>query len=68
MDTTTLNDADERRLKEDFLNMNPQIILLWASEGMDPRKKPVEIQGTEPFIVGGHCQSGYWIDKERGQH
>ena len=65
LDTTTLNEADERRLKEDFLNMNPQIILLWASEGMDPRKKPVEIQGTEPFVVGGHCQSGYWIDKER---
>ena len=65
LDTTTLNDADERRLKEDFLNMNPQIILLWASEGMNPRKKPVEIQGTEPFVVGGHCQAGYWIDKER---
>ena len=45
--------------------MNPQIILLWASEGMNPRKKPVEIQGTEPFVVGGHCQAGYWIDKER---
>lgn len=65
LDTTPLNDADERRLKEDFLNMNPQIILLWASEGMNPRRKPVEIQGTEPFVVGGHCQAGYWIDKER---
>jgi len=65
LDTTPLNDADERRLKEDFLNMNPQIILLWASAGMTPRKKPVEIQGTEPFVVGGHCQAGYWIDKER---
>lgn len=65
LDTTTLNDADERRLKEDFLNMNPQIILLWASKGMNPRRKPVEIQETEPFIVGGHCQAGYWIDKER---
>src|SRR3989339_787592 len=65
LDTTTLSESDERRLKEDFLNMNPQIVLLWASEGMDPRKKPVEIQGTEPFVVGGHCQSGYWIDKER---
>ena len=65
MDTTTLNEAVERRLKEDFLNMNPQIILLWASKGMNPRTRPVEIQGTEPFIVGGHCQAGYWIDKER---
>ncbi|GAN32787.1 MAG: adenylyl-sulfate reductase subunit alpha [Candidatus Brocadia sp. AMX2] len=65
LDTTTMNESDERRLKEDFLNMNPQIILLWASKGMNPRHKPVEIQGTEPFIVGGHCQAGYWIDKER---
>ncbi|GAB61948.1 MAG: adenylyl-sulfate reductase subunit alpha [Candidatus Jettenia sp.] len=65
LDTTTLSEAEERRLKEDFLSMNPQIILLWASEGMNPKKRPVEVQGTEPFIVGGHCQSGYWIDKER---
>lgn len=65
LNTTTLNEAVERRLKEDFLNMNPQIILLWASKEMRPRKRPVEIQGTEPFIVGGHCQAGYWIDKER---
>ncbi|TLD43191.1 MAG: Adenylylsulfate reductase alpha-subunit [Candidatus Jettenia ecosi] len=65
LDTTTLSETEERRLKEDFLSMNPQIILLWASEGMNPKKRPVEVQGTEPFIVGGHCQSGYWIDKER---
>lgn len=65
LDTTTLSEAEEKRLKEDFLSMNPQIILLWASKGMNPRKRPVEVQGTEPFIVGGHCQSGYWIDKER---
>lgn len=65
LDTTTLSDAEERTLKEDFLNMNPQIILLWASDEMNPKKRPVEIQGTEPFIVGGHCQAGYWIDKER---
>ncbi len=65
LDTTTLHEAEERRLKEDFLNMNPPIILLWASKGMNPRMRPVEIQGTEPFIVGGHCQAGYWIDKNR---
>lgn len=65
LDTTTLSSADELRLKEDFLNMNPKIILLWASEEMNPRENPVEIQGTEPFLVGGHCQAGYWIDKER---
>lgn len=65
LDTTTLSEAEERRLKEDFLNMNPQIVLLWANREVCPRKKPVEIQGTEPFIVGGHCQAGYWIDTER---
>lgn len=65
LDTTTLNDAEERRLKEDFLNMNPQIVLLWATKAMNPRTKPVEICGTEPFLVGGHCQAGYWIDKDR---
>lgn len=65
LDTTTLNEGDERRLKEDFLNMNPQIVLLWATKERNPRKKPVEIYGTEPFLVGGHCQAGYWIDKDR---
>lgn len=65
LDTTTLNEVEERRLKEDFLNMNPQIILLWATKEMNPRRRPVEICGTEPFLVGGHCQAGYWIDKDR---
>ncbi|MDR4508269.1 MAG: adenylyl-sulfate reductase subunit alpha [Candidatus Brocadiaceae bacterium] len=65
LDTTKLTTENARKLKRDFLSMNPQIILLWASEGMDLLKKPVEINGTEPFIVGGHCQAGYWIDKER---
>jgi len=65
LDTTNLNDEEEKQLKEDYLNMNPQIVLLWASNGMGPRKKPVEIRGTEPYVVGGHCQAGYWIDTER---
>jgi len=65
LDTTNLSESEERKLKEDYLNMNPQIVLLWASNGLGPRKKPVEIRGTEPYIVGGHCQAGYWIDTER---
>ncbi|MFO0792665.1 MAG: adenylyl-sulfate reductase subunit alpha [Candidatus Brocadiaceae bacterium] len=65
LDTTKLNAEEEKRLKEDFLNMNPQVVLLWAGKDTRPGKRPVEIQGTEPFIVGGHCQAGYWIDRER---
>lgn len=65
LDTTKLNETEEKRLKENFLNMNPPVVLLWAGKDTSPGKRPVEIQGTEPFIVGGHCQAGYWIDKER---
>lgn len=25
----------------------------------------MEIEGTEPYIVGGHTASGYWVDTER---
>lgn len=25
----------------------------------------VEIEGTEPYIVGGHTASGYWVDTQR---
>ena len=25
----------------------------------------MEVQTTEPYIVGGHCQSGYWINIDR---
>ena len=27
--------------------------------------RDVEIEGTEPYIVGGHTASGYWIDNGR---
>lgn len=25
----------------------------------------MEIEGTEPYIVGGHTASGYWVDNDR---
>ena len=25
----------------------------------------MEIEGTEPYIVGGHTASGYWVNTER---
>ena len=25
----------------------------------------MEIEGTEPYIVGGHTASGYWVDTKR---
>lgn len=33
--------------------------------GENPSEQNVEIEGTEPYIVGGHTASGYWVDTER---
>jgi adenylylsulfate reductase subunit A len=65
MDTTHLNKEQVHDLKKSYLNMYPHIVLHWAGNKIDPSKKPVEITGTEPYITGGHCQAGYWVDNER---
>jgi adenylylsulfate reductase subunit A len=65
LDITHLSDEEGQHLQEAFLNMSPDIILKWAEEGIKPNERPVEIYGTEPYIVGGHSQSGYWIDVNR---
>jgi len=64
-DTKDLSIEEEKKLKEVYLNMNPAIVLLWANDGYNPRKRSVEIGGMEPVVIGGHCQAGYWIDGER---
>lgn len=65
MDTTNLNDEEVRELKKSYLNMYPELILSWAANAFNPGKEPVEIQGTEPYLVGGHTQAGYWINAKR---
>ena len=65
LDISHLGDRERRKLKEDFLSMNPSIVLLWADEGLDKKLSCVEICGTEPFIEGGHSEAGYWVDVDR---
>lgn len=65
LDTRGLSPERVRALKEVFLEMYPGIVLYWAANGLDPGRDRVEIAGTEPYVVGGHCQAGYWIDAER---
>lgn len=65
MDTRHLTPDKVRDLKAAFLDMYPGIVLYWAANGVDPSQEPVEIQGTEPYIMGGHCQAGYWVDEDR---
>jgi len=65
MDTTHLSEEDITELKKSYLNMYPELVLSWAANDFNPAKEAIEIQGTEPYIVGGHTQSGYWIDINR---
>lgn len=57
-------EQDEDLLKA-YLNMAPSQTLKWIESGKNPSKQDVEIQGTEPYIVGGHTASGYWVNTSR---
>lgn len=52
-------------LEKAYLNMAPSQTLKWVANGRSADKENVEIEGTEPYIVGGHTASGYWINNER---
>lgn len=45
--------------------MAPSQTLKWIESGKNPSEQNVEIEGTEPYIVGGHTASGYWVDTNR---
>lgn len=65
LDTARLNRDSSDRLKEAYLNMSPSIVLKWHDDETEPHEQPVEICGSEPYIVGGHGQAGYWVDTDR---
>ncbi|HID07726.1 MAG TPA: adenylylsulfate reductase, partial [Armatimonadetes bacterium] len=48
-----------------YLDMFPSAALAWAASKFDPTTDVIEVCTTEPYIVGGHCQAGYWIDEHR---
>ncbi len=62
--TEGITPEQEDDLKKAYLNMAPSQTLKWIEEG-GPREKNVEIEGTEPYITGGHTASGYWVDINR---
>ena len=59
-----LPEQDES-LRKAYLNMAPSQTLKWVEAGKNPSRQNVEIEGTEPYIVGGHTASGYWVDTNR---
>ncbi|MBI3805163.1 MAG: adenylyl-sulfate reductase subunit alpha [Nitrospirae bacterium] len=65
LDTRGLTAEQVRELKSAYLDMYPSMVLYWAANNIDPSKEPIEVQTTEPYIVGGHCQAGYWVDGDR---
>lgn len=63
--TEGITSAQDESLKKAYLNMAPSQTLKWIESGKNPSQQNVEIEGTEPYIVGGHTASGYWIDTNR---
>ena len=57
-------EQDESLLKA-YLNMAPSQTIKWIESGRNPSRQNVEIEGTEPYIVGGHTASGYWVATDR---
>ena len=63
--TTGITADQEESLYRAYLNMSPVQTLKWIDSGYGPSVRDVEIDGTEPYIVGGHTAGGYWVDRER---
>ncbi len=65
LQTAGISQEQEQDLYKAYLNMAPAQTLSWLENGKGPANENVEIEGTEPYIVGGHTASGYWIDTNR---
>lgn len=63
--TEGISPQQDESLRKAYLNMAPGQTLKWVEAGKDPSRQNVEIEGTEPYIVGGHTASGYWVDTNR---
>lgn len=63
--TEGITPEQDDSLKKAYLNMAPSQTLKWIESGKNPSEQNVEIEGTEPYIVGGHTASGYWVDVNR---
>ena len=65
LETQGISEAAEASLEKAYLNMAPAQTMKWRETGLGPRTANVEVEGTEPYVVGSHTASGYWVDKER---
>lgn len=63
--TEGISEGEEQELLKAYLNMSPAQTLKWIEGGKGPSRENVEIEGTEPYIVGGHTASGYLVAEDR---
>ncbi len=63
--TAGISFAAQDSLEKAYLNMAPAQTMRWRETGMGPAVANVEVEGTEPYVVGGHTASGYWVDEKR---
>ena len=47
------------------VNEQPSFVLFLAARGQDVTREPIEIYGSDPYIVGGHTMGGFWVDINR---
>ena len=65
LQTEGITEEQDESLLKAYLNMAPSQTIKWIESGKNPSQHNVEIEGTEPYIVGGHTASGYWVDTNR---
>ena len=65
LETHGITTEQQDSLEKAYLNMAPAQTMRWRETGLGPAAADVEIEGTEPYVVGGHTASGYWIDDQR---
>ncbi|MDR0827273.1 MAG: adenylyl-sulfate reductase subunit alpha [Desulfovibrio sp.] len=66
-----LGPGEREDLYKAYLNMAPLQTLRWveeeaaAGEDMNASSLGVAVEGTEPYVNGGHTAGGYWVDSRR---
>lgn len=64
-DTRGLDDETNWRMMCDYLNERPSFVLFLAARGQNPVEEPIEIFGSDPYIMGGHTMGGFWVNLDR---
>lgn len=65
LNTYGIDEEKNESLLKAYLNMAPSQTLKWIESGKNPNMQDVEINGTEPYIVGGHTAGGIWVNTNR---